>query len=315
MAAHVDSRAAQGQDDNESGLGARLDDVIGGWQVGTTKTDGDRATELQHWLDSVIEFVDENDSTEDARHTRILGYTRIAEECDAALQKLEHRLPVFVYFNNYFRVRPNLNLRRFADRVEQDILDDDRYDYGNLCLLKLLGFDARELADLGDAPDPGDDQEAFGRYRSQLDEHGIKLNAASVRLTGEICSIWNPDLTRAEADTVLIQADDQYLNPNPPMDGVRTPEGGWGSYKRDGPGSNLGRWGVGGGLQVFLGAPMAAYSGCGERDGGRGHGKRRSRTGLARVCGDVQFAGTLGHWRTGAVRPGVEWLATGPRRD
>ena len=48
---------------------------------------------------------------------------------------------------------------------------------------------------------------------------------------------------------------------------------------------------------------------------GRGHGKRRSRTGLARVCGDVQLAGTLGHWRTGAVRPGVEWLATGPGRD
>ena len=32
---------------------------------------------------------------------------------------------------------------------------------------------------------------------------------------------------------------------------------------------------------------MAAYSGCGERDGGIGHGKRRSRTGLARVGGDV----------------------------
>ena len=33
-----------------------------------------------------------------------------------------------------------------------------------------------------------------------------------------------------------------------------------------------------GGLQALLGAPMAAYSGCGERDGGIGHGKRRSRT-------------------------------------
>ena len=32
---------------------------------------------------------------------------------------------------------------------------------------------------------------------------------------------------------------------------------------------------------------MAAYSGCGEGDGGIGHGKRRSRTGLARVGGDV----------------------------
>ena len=28
-----------------------------------------------------------------------------------------------------------------------------------------------------------------------------------------------------------------------------------------------------GGLQALLGAPMAAYSGCGERDGGIGHGK------------------------------------------
>ena len=46
-----------------------------------------------------------------------------------------------------------------------------------------------------------------------------------------------------------------------------------------------------GGLQALLGAPMAAYSGCGEGDGGIGHGKRRSRTGLARVYGDVGLAG------------------------
>ena len=54
---------------------------------------------------------------------------------------------------------------------------------------------------------------------------------------------------------------------------------------------------------------MAAYSGCGEGDGGIGHGKRRSRTGLARVCGDV------GSVAEGAVRLGVEWLAAGPGRD
>ena len=32
---------------------------------------------------------------------------------------------------------------------------------------------------------------------------------------------------------------------------------------------------------------MATCSGCGERDGGIGHGKTHSRTGLARVGGDV----------------------------
>ena len=59
---------------------------------------------------------------------------------------------------------------------------------------------------------------------------------------------------------------------------------------------------------------MAAYSGCGEGDGGIGHGKRRSRTGLARVGGDVQLAGTLGQWRTGAVDVGDGPLL-GERRE
>ena len=60
-----------------------------------------------------------------------------------------------------------------------------------------------------------------------------------------------------------------------------------------------------GGLQALLGAPMAACSGCGERDGGIGHGKRRSRTGMARVCGDVQLSG----WRVrgGRAPSGWEW--------
>ena len=211
LATHVDNRAADGQEDDEPTHGARLDDVIAGWQVGKTTIADDRAAELRRWLESVMEFVDENDATHDQRHTRLLGYIQVSEERDAALTELKSRLPVLVYFNNYFRVRPNLHLRRFADRVEQDLLDDDHYDYGNLCLLKLLGFDARELANLGNARDPGDSQESFDRYRSQLDERSIKLNAASVRLTGEIRSIWNPDRTRAEADTVLIQADGQYL--------------------------------------------------------------------------------------------------------
>ena len=211
LATHVVKRAAEDEGTDGQQLRADLDDVIGDWKVGTTTIAGDRAAELRHWLDSAIEFVDENDSAQEERHTRLLEYTRIPGERTAALKKLHRRLPVFVYYNNYFRVRPNLHLRLFADRVEQNILDDDRYDYGNLCLLKLLGFDARELADLGDTPDPGDDREAFDHYRSQLDERGIKLNAASVRLTDEIRSIWNPDQTRAEADTVLIQADGQYL--------------------------------------------------------------------------------------------------------
>ena len=118
LATHVDSRTAEGQEDEAPGL----DDVIGGWQVGTTKIDRERGFELQSWLDSAIAFVDENDTTEDARHTRLLEYTRIPEQRAAVLEKLKSRLPVHSSTsNNYFRVRPNLHLRRLADRVEQDL--------------------------------------------------------------------------------------------------------------------------------------------------------------------------------------------------
>ena len=211
LAIHADSRSAEGREDDDPSPSAELGDIISGWQVGTTRIVDERASELRRWLDSVVEFVDENDATEEQRHTRLMEYTRIPEQRAAALYKLMGRLPVFVYFNNYFRIRPNLHLRHFAERVEQELLDDDRYDYGNLCLLKLLGFTVRELANLGDAPDPGDNQEAFDSYRNPLDERDIQLNAASVHLTGEIRSIWNSDPTRPEADTVLIKADGQYL--------------------------------------------------------------------------------------------------------
>ena len=92
------------------------------------------------------------------------------------------------------------------------------------------------------------------------------------------------------------------------MDGVRTAEGGEGVT-----GAMIrariwvaGR--LGGGLQALLGAPMAAYSGCGERDGGIGHGKRRSRTVLARVCGDVGLAG-------GSVADGRRQAGSGMARS
>ena len=145
------------------------------------------------------------------RHNRLLGYARIPQLRAGALSTLSGRVPVFVYFNSYTRVRPNIHLERFAQRVEQNLLDDARYDYGNLCLLKLLGFTPRELADLGNAADPGDDSEAFEQYRAQLDERLIKLNAASVRLTDEIRAMWNPDPDKDDAATLRVQADGQYL--------------------------------------------------------------------------------------------------------
>ena len=63
------------------------------------------------------------------------------------------------------------------------------------------------------------------------------------------------------------------------MDGVRTAKGGEG-VTRAMIRAQIRVYGrLAGGLQALLGTPMAAYSGCDERDGGIG--KRRSRTGMA----------------------------------
>ena len=93
---------------------------------------------------------------------------------------------------------------------------------------------------------------------------------------------------------LLIVSSFNTISPNPPMDrdGRREDSG-----RGEGVTSAIIRARIrvdgrlAGGLQALLGAPIAGYIGCGERDGGIGHGKRRSRTGLARVCGDVGLAG------------------------
>ena len=210
MESYARGKAVEDGDDEASGVD-ELDGVVGEWTVGTTTISGAKAEALHAWLESIEEWIAEDDQDEDARHTRLLGYTRIAQERKAALATLRQRLPVFVYYSDYFRVRPNLHLEHFADRQEQGLLDDDRYDYGNKCLLKLLGFEARELAQLGAGPDPDDDEDAFEDFRIPLDERAIQLNAASTRLTSEIRKVWNPDSDKPEADTVRVTADGQYL--------------------------------------------------------------------------------------------------------
>ena len=217
MANHVDQQTAADRVEDEQLPSAGLNEMIENWEVDSTRIDGNCADELREWLDSVVPSVDEDDSTENNRHSRLMGYIRTAEQNSKALEVIRNQLPVLVYFSSYYQVRPNIHLGRLADRLDQDLLDDDSYDYGNKCLLKLLGVTARELSDLGNAPNPqdspeeGDDSEEFNNFRTPLDERHIQLNAASVRLTESIQSVWNPDTGKDEASTVRITADGQYL--------------------------------------------------------------------------------------------------------
>lgn len=210
LGAHIDPRAESrtpGGDPPSSELAS----ITGGWTP-TTELSMERAVALKVWLDKSLPLVDEADEAEEQRFDRLVAATAAYLDRDATLKILDGRRPVFVLFNNYYRVRPLIQLDHLAQRLASNVLDDDQYDYGNVCLLKLLGFTARELSDLGKTAPPGEnDPVALQNYRNQLDKRSYQLNAASVKLTDEIRSVWRPREGRAEADKLRILADGQYL--------------------------------------------------------------------------------------------------------
>lgn len=213
LCAHVDARVpppAEGSPAPEM-PSAQLATVTQDWPD-DIEISADYSTKLAAWLKRVLPLVEEGNQVEDERHDRLVGASELASRRDQALKTLGDRVPVFVLFSNYFRVKPLIHLEHLAQRLEGNILDDVYYDYGNKCLLQLLGFTARELSNLGKAAEPPrGDAAALKRYRDQLDTRAYQLNAASIRLTNEIRAVWYPDPKRAEADQVRVVADAQYL--------------------------------------------------------------------------------------------------------
>jgi len=212
MASHMDKQYAK---ENESEASTKpsvaLDEITFDWSE-NTRISNENAEQLRGWLNTHLALVDEENATEEKRHNELLSVTNFNAKQDKVLKTLDERTPVFILFNNYFNVKPSIYLEHLAQRVDGNLLDDKYYDYGNLCLLKLLGFTARELATLGSTPSPNiNDADALKLYRDNLDSRTYQLNAASVRLTKEIRSVWMPNPDRPEADKLKVTADGQYL--------------------------------------------------------------------------------------------------------
>lgn len=188
-----------------------LADITKTWLDSTPISDKN-AEALVAWLKKHIAKVDESNEKESARFDQLQNLCNRPGVREQALSRLGKRLPIFVLFSNYFRVKPSIHLDHLATRLEKKLLDDDQYDYGNECLLRFLGFTPRELSDLGKTTEPpATDFAALKAYKDQLDTRTYQLNAASIKLTDEIRQIWNPDPSRAEANSLRIAADGQYL--------------------------------------------------------------------------------------------------------
>ena len=214
LCAHIDARvpSGEGESNGTDKPSVQLSTIVQEWNDETTLDSG-RAGQLSTWLEQIRPLVDEENSTEKKRYERLVVTIGNGLRRAEALQTLHGRVPTFVLFNNYFRVRALIHLEHLAQRIETGILDDEEYDYGNKCLLRLLGFTARELADLGNPAEPAmENPDALRKYRAQLDQRSYQLNAASIRLTSEIRSAWLPDPSKgSEADRLRVRADRQYL--------------------------------------------------------------------------------------------------------
>lgn len=169
------------------------------------------AVALKAWLDEKLPYVDEDDKKEVARWEGLVATLDHAVEMQGFLSYLSKNIPIFVLYSNYFRVKPIIHLGNLATRLANGSLDDDAYDYGNNCLLKLLGFTAQELSDLGRTSDPSYNTTDIDNFREKLDQRSYQLNAASVELTQQIIKVWNPDDNKAEASRLRLTADGQYL--------------------------------------------------------------------------------------------------------
>ena len=211
LCAHIDSRVPQTPETSGNKLSTELEAFTNGWSD-DIEIAAERSAQLLAWLQKALPSIDEGNKEEEDRYERLVKASELAARRDAVVKSLSERRPVFVLFSNYFRVKPLIHLEHLAQRLKTGVLDDEYYDYGNNCLLHLLGFTAQELSDLGKASEPPvGNVVALKNYRDQLDRRSYQLNAASIKLTDEIRAVWLPDAKRAEAERLRVVADSQYL--------------------------------------------------------------------------------------------------------
>jgi len=215
LVSHIDKQFQKNIEDNKEDVvkpSEKLNEITSQFLDSMVFTK-EKSSPILKFLEENYPEIDENNSTEEERYNKIIEQIKFNNQHDEVLATLNNRLPIFVLFNNYFKVKPSIHLDHLAERIEGNLLDDDIfYDYGNLCLLKLLGFSARELANIGKTESPDkNDIEGLKEYRDILDNRTYQLNAASIRLTNEVRDIWNPSPDRPEAERLRISADGQYL--------------------------------------------------------------------------------------------------------
>lgn len=185
-------------------------------QASDAAISGEVADGLKAHLDAALPLFAEGSAAE-THWDALSEVLKSALALDKIGKHLVDRIPPFVYYSSYFAVRPRIHLNRLAEREASGEIDLD-YDFGNLQLLKFLGFTAKELSDMAsEAPEKGhnydNDVNVQNRYKKELAAHERRvterkraLQTAGARLTEEIRRVWNDDRL-----TIRLDVDGQYL--------------------------------------------------------------------------------------------------------
>lgn len=206
------ARTEKAADDLVDTIQTEIETVVNGLTKPSIIT-ATKAKQIQAWLKKNLKYLDDDNDKENTRYEKIDAQLERPAERVSVLETCEKMLPKFILFSNYFRIKPVLHLRKLAERIANHSLDDSQYDYGNICLLKFLGFTPKELADAGDTSrfNNLNDPQQYEQYKAQLDERDYKLNAATIRLTNAIREVWNPTQDNRDANKLRIKVDGQYL--------------------------------------------------------------------------------------------------------
>lgn len=212
LIAHLDKQYSIENSEEETNKPSILIKPISDTFEDSTTLSTENCKSLKSFIEKNYALVEEGNEKEESRYEKLIEQIDLNSKYEEVLATLSKRKPVFILFNNYFKVKPSVHLEHLTTRTEQKLLDDQYYDYGNLCLLKLLGFTAQELSNLGKTQSPDiNNPDALKVYKDKLDTRSYKLNAASVRLSEEIKKVWMPNPDRPEADKLKVTADGQYL--------------------------------------------------------------------------------------------------------
>lgn len=198
-------------DDVIDAIQNELDKIVNGLTKSSVITT-EKAAQIKAWLKKYLKYLNDDSTNDNERYDRVDAVLDKPAEQALVYDLCKKMMPKFILFSNYFRIKPVLHLRKLADRIANNSLDDSQYDYGNICLLKFLGFTPKELADAGDTSRFNlNEPKQYEEYKAQLDERDYKLNAATIRLTEAIREVWNPTQDSRDANKLRIKVDGQYL--------------------------------------------------------------------------------------------------------